>query len=78
MVVPYETGRIFKIFIPFLLIVIYSFLPIQSLLIYTLGAVLLLSCYLYYLWNQILRIEEQHTLLNKLGWRKSTCAEYQQ
>lgn len=76
--VPYEYKRIVKTLIPFFAIVAYSYLPIESLLLYSVGGFVLLISFGAYMWKWILSTEEHDSLLDKLGWRKAPCVEYQQ
>lgn len=76
--VPYETGRLLKATIPFAFVAACSFLPIESLSIYTTLSFVLLFSYCFYLWKIVLTDEEKSLLLTRLNWRKKSCAEYQQ
>lgn len=76
--VPYEWRRIVKTMIPFVLIAAYSFLPIESLVIYTVLGTALLGLFVVYLWKQVLFADEREVVLKKLGWSQAPCAEYQQ
>ncbi len=76
--VPYDGRRIAKTMLPFAAIAAYSYLPIESLAVYTFGGTVLLGIFIAYLWKQVLHADERDIVLKKLGWSQEPCVEYQQ
>lgn len=76
--VPYEKERIAKAIVPFVAIAGYSFLPIESLGVYSGIGILLWCLYGTYLYKWVLTSEEQESIRIKLGWSKDPCVEFQQ
>jgi O-antigen/teichoic acid export membrane protein len=76
--VPYDKKRIVQTLLPFTAIAAYSFLPIESLMLYTGVGIMLLGMFMAYLWKWVLHADEREVVLKKFGWSQEPCAEYQQ